>query len=82
MSKKVKEITADEWIDAMFQNYNDAPPKGSFTLKDLMKRTGYKENTARMRLGTMVAENKLSKKKYLVNGKLTNYYLPIGKQTK
>jgi hypothetical protein len=80
MKKEPKEITADEWIGAMFPSYTKQPPRGSFTQNYFMDKTGYKENTARMRLGAMVRKGELSVEKYLVNGKVTKYYTPIKKR--
>lgn len=82
MSKKAKEIeiTSDEWVEAMFGVYKTEPPKGSFCLNDVMKKTGMKYDSARTKLRIKVEQGELSAEKYLINGKLTKYYLPIKKK--
>lgn len=77
MSKKVKEITADEWMAANFKTINREPPKNSFCLNDLIRKTGYSYHTARRLLNEMTNAGKLKKEQYVVNKKLTSYYTPI-----
>jgi hypothetical protein len=74
--KKTKQITADEWIDSTFTTLL-SKPENSFTVEDVMRKTGMSRSHTINRLNDMVARGKLKSGKCKINKTLFNYYIPI-----
>jgi DeoR/GlpR family transcriptional regulator of sugar metabolism len=79
MKKKEAKITIDEWLKEAFPPLENTRPDGSFTIVELVEKTGISDRTWRSRLNSMVAKGELIKTKFLDGGKVSNYFTPIKK---
>jgi len=81
MTKKKKSsptITVEEWIEAAFTSLPEKP-KNAIIVEDVVKQKKLSTSQALHRLNEMVRDGKLKKGKFILDGRLTNYYLPINK---
>jgi hypothetical protein len=71
MSKKTN---LDEWMAGVF-DIEKEKPTGSFTIEEVMKKTGLTRGSVEARLNKRIQAGELKKGKFLRNGKMANYYL-------
>lgn len=77
--KKSPTITTDEWLEAMLPMYKRNPPEGSFTIAQVMEKTSLTRDAARSRLLELIRKGELKKERYIVNGRVVDYYIIINK---
>jgi hypothetical protein len=70
-------ITIDEWISEVYKPTENTRPAGSFTVMEVVEKTGKNQRTVAGRLEMLVKTGKLKKGKFMDEGCITNYYLPI-----
>lgn len=77
--KKMKTMTSDEWITSTFLT---APviPDNAITVEMVIDKTGLSRSQSIGRLNIAVKKGELHKGKFLKDGKVFNYYVPIQKK--
>lgn len=73
---KKNKLNKDEWIAATFINERERP-EGSIIVDEIVKKTGLSASQANDRMNDLVKKGKVKKGKFVNNGKVTNYYIPI-----
>lgn len=71
-------ITLDEWLDATFKPVQ-RKPENSFSVQDVIKRTGLKRGAAMRMIKEKVEAGEIKELKCVHDGRQSNFYIPIQK---
>ena len=74
--KNKKTVSVDEWIDINFTSAVKMPDN-AITVDMVMAKTKMSKSNAINRLNDLARSGKLKKGKFLKEGKLFNYYIPV-----
>lgn len=80
MSKKLPEITHDEWIREFIPALNTQKPPNSFTIDEAIKATNRKRTTVCRMLNDKVESGELVKQSACISGRNMWFYSPKNKK--
>ena len=73
---KVKSITADEWISEAFPAAKSRP-ENSFTINEVMKKTGYSRTTVSRIIGDRIESGELTETKIIIDNRVHRVFTPV-----
>ena len=76
MKNKKTVSVAEQWIEKEFSSASALPPN-AITVEMVVLKTKMSRSNTISRLNGLVEKGKLKKGKFIVDGKLANYYIPV-----
>ena len=76
MKNKKTVSVVEQWIEKEFTSASELPPN-AITVEMVTMKTKMSRSNTVYRLNGLVEKGKLKKGKFLLDGKLCNYYIPV-----